>query len=169
MFLFEWRQEILQKHLAHFSAEELQTLHDLSAVPSVPSDVYTLCLSEENIAYLGSFYCRETPYIPGKLPDALTDLCIQVDIPAGKTQYYFKRLESHHAWYVLDVFQQGHYQCTFLAMDSEPIPELRVSFAPFYIPVCILTNKQDELSNTDAFQAFKFAHYLFHHQTANRQ
>jgi len=162
-------QEVLRKYLAEFSLEEIRKFPDLSAIPDNQSDISTIRLSPEDFFNLYDSFQEKTSYIPEKLPHTLTSLCIEVSATSGKFLYYFKRLEAHPDWYVLDIFQEGHFQCTFLAMDSDPLPELHVPFAPFYIPVCLLLSKRENLSNNRAFQAFKFTHFLFQHQSVKAQ
>ncbi len=168
MFLLNW-QEIVQRNLSDFSDRELWHLHDLSAVPAKDSNIPTLTLNDLDFSALTNLYHQRDPYIPGKLPDNLTRLCFQSDCTNSKALFYFKRLDNHLNWYVIDIFQKGRYQCTFLALDSEPFPELRITSAPYYIPVCILLGKRETVDSEQAHQAFLFAHYLFDHQTARTQ
>lgn len=159
MFLLEW-QEIVHKSLAVFTDEERKHLQGFSAIPLDHSGDHPLVLDRKETARLTGLY-EESTYIPEKLPDDLNSLSIQATTDTGKDLYYFRRLEKYPNWYALDIFQNDKYQYTFLALDTQPFPELRVPFAPFYIPVCILTNKRDEASASRAFEAFKFAHFLF--------
>ena len=72
MFLLNW-QEIVQRNLSDFSDRELWHLHDLSAVPAKDSNIPTLTLNDLDFSALTNLYHQRDPYIPGKLPDNLTD------------------------------------------------------------------------------------------------
>lgn len=160
MFPINW-QQVSKRYLADFTSEELLSLAKASFIPADLTSIPRIDLSQTATNLFQDVFTDSYPC--QKLPESPSHFYVQTETMENETDrslIFFKRIDAHPDWYVIDIFLKNQYMATFLALDIALTKELWDADTSSYIPVCHLLSNRPTISEGEAYQTFKFAHFM---------
>lgn len=155
--LTSW-QSVRNHYMEEFSVSEQWKIPHLSAVPNDKDvDIPLFPLSERSYELLAELFKQPIPI--RKIPESPSHFAIVIEKMDGPEPFvFFRRLENHPNWYVVDLFLKDKRQFTCLALDIEPVEELKNPATDEQLIVCDILKKNLLLSDNEVYQLFKLAY-----------